>query len=131
MLLWTISDFPAYENLSRCSVKSHYACPVYGQNKHSIWLTHSRKCVYLGHCRFLPSNHPFRSLKKVFNNKIEKEKPPQTFIGEDILKLIDDIDYKSRKHKGSKRKCDDCDDDNNKLSKRKSIFFIWNIVNIC
>ena len=49
VLLWTISDFPAYENLSRCSVKSHYACPVYGQNKHSIWLTHSRKCVYLGH----------------------------------------------------------------------------------
>ena len=87
----------------------------------------SRKCVYLGHRRFLPNNHSFRSLKKVFNNEIEKEEPPKYLTGEDILKLVDDIDYKSGKHKGSKRKRDDCDDDSNKLFKRKS-FFLFGIL---
>ena len=124
VLFWTISDFPAYGNLSACSIKGHYACLVFSPNKCSIWLTHSRKCVYLGHCQFLPNNHSFRSLKKVFNNEIEKEEPPKYLTNEDILKLVDDIDYKSGKHKGSKRKSDDCDDDSNKLFKRKSIFFI-------
>ena len=124
VLLWTISEFLAYRNFSGCFVKGHYACPVCGPNKRSIWLTHSRKCVYLGHRRFLPNNHSFRSLKKVFNNEIEKEEPPKYLTSEDILKLVDDIDYKSGKHKGSKLKRDDCDDDSNKLFKRKSILFI-------
>ena len=49
VLLWTISDFHAFGNLSECFVNGHYAFPVCGPNKRSICLTHSRKCVYLGH----------------------------------------------------------------------------------
>lgn len=36
---------------------------------------------------------------------------------------MDDIEYKSGKHKGNKQKRDDCADDSNKLFKRKLIFF--------
>ena len=32
VLLWTINDFPAYENLSGCSVKEYKACPICGNN---------------------------------------------------------------------------------------------------
>lgn len=28
MLMWTISDFPAYGNLSGCVTKGYYACPI-------------------------------------------------------------------------------------------------------
>ena len=30
VLLWTINDFPAYENLNGCSVKGYKACPICG-----------------------------------------------------------------------------------------------------
>ena len=40
------------------------------------------------------------------------------------MKLVDGINYKNRKHKGSKRKCDDCDDYSSKLFKRKLIPFL-------
>jgi len=32
LLLWTIHDFPAYENLSGYSVKGHHACPICEKN---------------------------------------------------------------------------------------------------
>ena len=121
--MWTISNFPAFKNLSGCTIKCYYACPVNGLDKKSHWLTHSKKCVFLGNLRFLPNDYSFRSLKKVFNNKAEWDEPPKTLFGQEILKLVDCINYKSGKHKGSKQKCDDCDDDIDKLFKRKSIFF--------
>ena len=77
-MMWTINDFPVYGNLSGCTVKDYYACPVCGQDKKSQWLTHSKKCVFLGHRLFLPHDHSFRSLKKVFNNKAEWDEPPKT-----------------------------------------------------
>ena len=73
VLMWTISDFPAFGNLSGCTIKGYYACPVCGLDKKSQWLTHSKKCVFLGHRGFLPHDHSFRSLQKVFNNKAERD----------------------------------------------------------
>ena len=32
VLLWIINDFPAYGNLSGCSVKEYKACPICGYN---------------------------------------------------------------------------------------------------
>ena len=63
----------------------------------------------------------------VFNSKAEWDEPPKTLYGQEILKLVDGINYKSGKHRGSKRKHDDCDDDIDKLFKRKSIFFIYSL----
>ena len=71
VLLWTINDFPAYGNLSGCSVKGYKACPICGDNTSSIRLKYGKKMAYLGHRKFLPQNHPFRRQKKPFNGQRE------------------------------------------------------------
>ncbi|KAL0540929.1 hypothetical protein IC582_020954 [Cucumis melo] len=43
VLLWTINDFPAYGNLSRCSVKGYKACPICEDNISSIRLKYGKK----------------------------------------------------------------------------------------
>ena len=35
ILLWTINDFPAYGNLSGCSIKGYYACPICSEGTYS------------------------------------------------------------------------------------------------
>ncbi|KAL0541089.1 hypothetical protein IC582_021120 [Cucumis melo] len=69
VLLWTINDFPAYGNLSGCSVKGYKACPICEDNTSSIRLKYGKKMAYLGHRKFLPHNHPFRRQKKSFNGQ--------------------------------------------------------------
>ena len=49
VLLWTINDFPAYKNLSGCSVKGYKTCPICGDNTSSIRLKYGKKMAYLGH----------------------------------------------------------------------------------
>ena len=41
MLLWKISDFPAYGNLAGCKVKGKMGCPLCGKNTDSMWLKFS------------------------------------------------------------------------------------------
>ncbi|RVW33032.1 hypothetical protein CK203_101237 [Vitis vinifera] len=36
ILLWTINDFPAYGNLSGCTVKGYHACPICGKTKDGV-----------------------------------------------------------------------------------------------
>ncbi|KAJ0478652.1 hypothetical protein HanHA300_Chr13g0502381 [Helianthus annuus] len=59
MVFCTISDFPAYGNLSGYSTKGKKACPVCEDEDEtsSIWLNNCKKTVYMGHRRFLPTNH--------------------------------------------------------------------------
>ncbi|KAH9801502.1 hypothetical protein KPL71_001060 [Citrus sinensis] len=106
VLMWTISDFPAYRNLSGCTVKGYYACPICGIDTCACWLPHSRKMSYMGHRRFLPLDHLFQKLKKVFNGKQEWNEPPKTLSGEEIFNMVEDIDIKFRKKKAKKRKHD-------------------------
>ena len=129
VLMWTISDYSAYGNLSGCTVKGYYACPICGIDTCACWLPHSRKMSYMGHRRFLPLGHLFRKLKKIFNGKQEWNKPPKTLTGEEIFNMVEDIDIKFGKKKAKKRKHDGGgggDGDENiteKLYKKKSIFF--------
>lgn len=66
--------------------------------------------VSLGHRRYLPPDNLFRSLRKIFNSKAEWDGPSKTFSSQDILKLVDGINYKSGMHRGSKNlvNLDDC-----------------------
>ncbi|KAL0539850.1 hypothetical protein IC582_024071 [Cucumis melo] len=43
VLLWTINDFPAYDNLCGCSVKGFKACPICGEETTSIRLQRGKK----------------------------------------------------------------------------------------
>ena len=49
ILLWTINDFPAYGNLSGCTIKGYYACPICGEETYSHRLNHGNKNSYTGH----------------------------------------------------------------------------------
>ena len=60
LLLWTVNDFPAYGNLSGCTVKGYKACPICGDGTHSKRLPYGRKCYYSGHQKFLPADQRFR-----------------------------------------------------------------------
>ena len=91
VLLWTISDFPAYGNLSGCTVKGYFACPICGEETNSQRLKHGKKNSFTGHRRFLPCNHPYRKQKKAFNGEQVSRSPPQPLSGEAILHKMDNI----------------------------------------
>ncbi|KAK3218820.1 hypothetical protein Dsin_012790 [Dipteronia sinensis] len=55
-LLWTISDFPTYANLSGWSTKGRFACPYCNKKTHHHRLKHLSKYCYMGHHRFLGDN---------------------------------------------------------------------------
>jgi len=67
ILLWTINDFSANNNLSGYSVKGHKACPIYAKDTFSVQSKHGRKTIYLGIRRFLQVSHHYRRLRKAFN----------------------------------------------------------------
>ena len=100
ILLWTINDFPAYGNLSGCTVKGYYACPICGEETNSHWLKHGNKNSYTGHRRFLPCNHPFRKQKKAFNGEQEFRLPPKELTGDEIFTKVDMIHNSWGKKKG-------------------------------
>ncbi|KAK9289285.1 hypothetical protein L1049_017761 [Liquidambar formosana] len=135
VLMWTINDFPAYGNLSGYSTKGKFACPVCGVETSSRWLTHSKKCVYMCHRRFLAPNHPFRMKKRWFDGDQENRGKPKIFSAEDIFfelkDVVNDWGKKRKKEKkgkkGKKRKkgnkSEEKDKDSIQMWKKKSIFF--------
>lgn len=86
ILMWVIHDFPAYGNMVGCTTKGYNACPICGKNTESEYLNCSKKCVYMGHRRFLPQNHKFRSQKGPFNGKEELRYAPPVVRVSDIFK---------------------------------------------
>lgn len=69
--MWTINDFPAYENLSGCVNQGYMACPLCGEDTVTKYLPHSRKMCFQGHHRYLPRHHPYRKKKAAFNGEQE------------------------------------------------------------
>lgn len=94
MLFGTINDFPAYGNLSGYSTKGQCACPICEDNTDWMWLEHGRKNIYLGHRRFLPSTHRYRTWRKTFNGKIEDRKAPLPLTGEQLFEKVKDTNIK-------------------------------------
>ncbi|XP_076941287.1 cysteine-rich receptor-like protein kinase 10 [Bidens hawaiensis] len=77
MIFCTINDFPAYGNLSGYTTKGKKGCPVCEDETSSVYLKHSRKTVYMGHRRFLPTGHSYRNNKKDFNGNTETGRIPK------------------------------------------------------
>ncbi|OMO65396.1 Transposon, En/Spm-like protein [Corchorus capsularis] len=85
-LLWTINDFPAYDNLSGWSTKGKLACPNCNLETSSRRLQHGRKTCYLGHHRFLLIKHSWRKNAKAFDGMVKFGKlPKKTKRGDDQL----------------------------------------------
>ncbi|XP_060974580.1 uncharacterized protein LOC133039684 [Cannabis sativa] len=93
-LLWTISDFSAYANLSGWSTKGKYACPSCHEDTYSLWLKHSKKHCYIGHRRWLEINHSFRNDEKSFDGIKEKRLAPTPLNGSMILDRLEGYQIK-------------------------------------
>ncbi|XP_062080492.1 uncharacterized protein LOC133785257 [Humulus lupulus] len=87
-LLWTISDFPAYTNLSGWSTKGKYTCPSCHQDTYSLWLKYRKNHCYMGHRRWLENNDPFRNDEKSFDGTKEKRMAPTPLSGSIILDTL-------------------------------------------
>jgi hypothetical protein len=81
MLFITINDYPAYGNASGQAIKGTNACVQCLDNTSSVWLHECKKMVYMRHRRFLPKSHRYRSMKKKFDNTIEKDLAPPILKG--------------------------------------------------
>ncbi|KAG7588661.1 hypothetical protein ISN44_As07g009810 [Arabidopsis suecica] len=87
VLLWTISDFPAYGMLSGWTTHGRLSCPICMEDTNAFWLQGGRKtCWFDCHRIFLPVNHSLRKYKTHFlKGKGVKDYPPQSLTGEQIL----------------------------------------------
>ncbi|KAH7845791.1 hypothetical protein Vadar_006051 [Vaccinium darrowii] len=104
-VLWTINDFPAYGMLSGWSTKGKLACPVCNAETCSMTLKNGQKQCYLGHRRFLNSDHKWRKSNK-FNGKHETRLRPKELSGDDVLRQLDAIPNEVRfgKHPNKKKR---------------------------
>ena len=87
VLLWTISDFPAYGMLSGWTTHGKLACPICMEDTKAFYLSNGRKtCWFDCHRRFLPCNHPLRKNKKDFlkGKHALNEFPPVSLTGEQV-----------------------------------------------
>lgn len=93
-LLWTISDFPAYANLSGWSTKGKLACPNCHKHTKSTRLTHGKKQCFMGHRRYLPTDHAFRRDKNSFDGTEEQDRQPRGLRGQEVLDELDGVEIK-------------------------------------
>nr|GEV82503.1 hypothetical protein [Tanacetum cinerariifolium] len=80
ILLWMVSDFPAYAMLLGWSTHGKLACPHCMGNIDSFQLQHGGKsCWFDCHRRFLPIDHAFRHDRKGFQAKttVSSTPPPE------------------------------------------------------
>ena len=106
-LMWTISDFPGYANLSGYSTKGLLACPTCNKETCSMYLKNGHKTCYMGHRRFLPSDHKWRRNLSSFDGTRERGQPPKVLSGDDILCQLDkcrDVVFGKSKSGTGKRK---------------------------
>ena len=91
MLLWTISDFPAYGMLSGWTTHGRLACPYCNGTTDAFQLKNGRKTSWFDcHRRFLPIGHPYRRNKNLFRHKrVVRDTPPPYLTGEQIEAQID------------------------------------------
>ena len=91
LLFMTINDWPALSNLSGQTNKGYHACTHYLDDTESIYLDKSRKNVYLGHRRFLPTNHQCRKKGKHFKGEADHRKKPAMRTGDHVLAMVNDL----------------------------------------
>ena len=95
LLMWTISDFPAYGLISGLCCKGYKGCPCCGPDTdgrsaktgdlRTDRSTKGSKIVYGGIRRYLARHHPYRRNMR-FNGERETRTRPQTVSGSDVIK---------------------------------------------
>jgi hypothetical protein len=67
----TINDNPAHRKLSSQSKRKGAACPHYLEDTCAVWLSHSKKYVFMRHRHVLRKKHPYRAMDCQFNGEKE------------------------------------------------------------
>nr|CAD40437.3 OSJNBa0035B13.10 [Oryza sativa Japonica Group]CAH66062.1 OSIGBa0091B08.3 [Oryza sativa] len=101
LLFVTINDWPALSNLSGQSNKGYKACTHYMDETESTYLKHCRKVVYMGHRRFLATNHPVRKKGKHFEHKADHRTKPKHRSGKTVFAMVKDLKVVFGKGPGS------------------------------
>ncbi|XP_059654530.1 uncharacterized protein LOC132301279 isoform X1 [Cornus florida] len=126
-LLWTISDFPAFANLSGWSTKGYLAYPVCLKETCSCRLKHSKKICYTGHRHFAEQYHRFRRNKASFDGTEETRCAPPMLSGTEVLHELEGISFpafgKGDDGKGNAAQVDEMDENPMFNWRKKSIFF--------
>ena len=91
LLFITIIDLPGLGSLSGQVTKGYKGCVVCLDVTSTKFLKHSKKMVYMGHHRFLPSMHPYRKNKKSFDGTVEERHPPQFKTRRHIIKIVNKL----------------------------------------
>lgn len=100
--LWSIHDYPGLATLSGRSTRGYYACVHCDENPCSEAL--EKKIGYVGHRRFLPTNHRFRRSKD-FNGSVEKREKPRKFTNAEVLEKLEKVkNFKPGKYPGNKKR---------------------------
>ena len=124
LLFVTINDWPALSNISGQTNKGYKACTHCLDDTGSIYLSKCKKCVYLGHRRFLPNKHPTRKKGKHFNGEACREPKPKERSGADVFAMVKDLDHIVTFGKGPGGRSVPRDDDGRApMWKKKSIFW--------
>jgi hypothetical protein len=124
-LIWTINDLPAYADLSDWPNKGVKACPCCMHLTRSKYLKNGKKFYYMGHRRYLPTEHLWRLNRRTFEGTEELECAPNVPCGDEILQQLEGIafgDENAGKKKRKKQKTGAISSDD-VVWKKKSIFF--------
>ncbi|XP_074374341.1 uncharacterized protein LOC141714739 [Apium graveolens] len=92
IIFCTISDFPAYGNLSGYTIKGAKACPICEDATIDRRLNNFKKNVYMGHRTFLPPNHPYQKRKKSFDGHTETRVARFPLTRKQVLERVKYID---------------------------------------
>jgi hypothetical protein len=91
MLFTTINDNPAHRNLFGQSRRKGAACPHYLEDTCAIWLRHSKKYVFMGHCHFLSKKHPHGAMDCQFNGEKENREVSLHVTGDLVHLKVKDV----------------------------------------
>jgi hypothetical protein len=102
----SIHDAPGGFTVSGQTKGKSGTCPVCVDGTTSVYLSSSRKLVYMRHRRFLPRKHKYRKMKNHFDNTVEKDSALKQYTGKLVLEMVMNIEVVFGKGtvKGQKRK---------------------------
>jgi hypothetical protein len=102
----SIHDAPGGFTVSGQTKGKSGTCPVCVDGTTSVYLSSSRKLVYMRHRWFLPRKHKYRKMKNHFDNTVEKDSALKQYTGKLVLEMVMNIEVVFGKGtvKGQKRK---------------------------
>jgi hypothetical protein len=106
--MWTINDLPAYADLFGWPNRGVKTCPCCMQSTGSKYLKNGYKFCYMGHRRYLPTEHLWRLNRRTFDGTEEFDSAPNVPCGDEILQQLDGVAFgdenADKKKKWKKRK---------------------------